>query len=383
MAADARYDLVLRGARLFEPSTASWRATDLAVSDGVVAAIAESIPAEDGRLSAELRGAMLTPGLTDLHVHAYPGATFWGIDIDPPSLRSGVTTVVDAGSAGAANFDGLAPLLRDATVEAKAFLNIALDGLVNPYGELLEPAAADAEAAVRVARAYPDLIVGFKIRASPNTVGAHAAHALAAVRRAADDVGLPVMVHVSEAPPDLDLVLDHLRAGDVLTHCFTPYDNCVVGADGWPRPEVREALDRGVLLDVGHGSGSYSFPAAEAWASSGARPAIISTDVHSRSVHGPAFDMCTVMTKQLSAGNHLDDVLRASTRMPAEVIGRAATLAVGEPADITVLSLEPGIFTLWDSRGVEREADERLRCLLTVRQGRLAFAAPEVRVVGV
>jgi dihydroorotase len=383
LAVDARYDLVLRGGRLFEPSTASWQDVDIAVKNGVIAAVAGNIAAEDGETSAELNGAMITPGLTDLHVHAYPGATFWGIEIDAPSLNHGVTAVVDAGSAGAANFDGLAPLLRGAKVHATAFLNIAKHGLVNPYGELLDPDAADVEAAVRVAREHPDVVVGFKIRASPNTVGAHAAHALAAVRRAADDVGLPVMVHVSAAPPDLGVVLDHLRSGDVLTHCFTPYDNCVVGADGRPRPEVLRALERGVMLDVGHGSGSYSFPAAEAWASSGLPPAVVSTDLHARSVLGPAFDMCTVMTKQLAAGNKLEDVLRASTQLPAGVLGRTTTLEVGAAADIAVLSLEQVTTTLWDSRGVERVADERLRCRVTVRAGELVHVAPEVRVFGV
>src|SRR5690606_22046354 len=133
------------------------------------------------------------------------------------------------------NFDGLARILRNSRLLAKAYLNIAAGGLVTPYGELLTPGAADVEAAVRVARAYPDLIIGFKLRASPNTVGENAAVALSAVRRAADETGLKVMIHVSEAPPDLATVFDHMRAGDVLTHCFTPYDNCVVGDDGRPR----------------------------------------------------------------------------------------------------------------------------------------------------
>src|SRR5690606_15802702 len=149
----------------------------------------------------------------------------------------------------------LARIMRNSRVNAKAFLNIAPGGLATPYGELLAPGAADVEAAVRVARSYPDLIIGFKLRASPNTVGENAAECLAAVRRAADETGVRVMVHVSEAPPDLKTVLDHMREGDVLTHCFTPYDNCVVGADGKPKPEVLEAMARGVLLDVGHGSG--------------------------------------------------------------------------------------------------------------------------------
>ena len=331
----------------------------------------------------EVGGAMIVPGLTDLHVHAYPGATFWGIDVGQPSLANGVTTIVDAGSAGAYTFAGLAPALRSERVRAKAFLNIAAGGLASPYGELLHRGAADVEAAVRVAKANRELIVGFKIRASPNTVGAQAAEALAAVRRAADDTNLPVMVHVSEAPPDLGMVLDHLGAGDILTHCFTPHDNCVVSADGLPRAEVLRALERGVLLDVGHGSGSFSFPAAESWVRSGAQPPIISTDLHKRSVLGPAFGMCTVMTKLLAAGSPLEHVLMAATVAPAGAIGHVATLEVGAEADVAVLALEPGPVRLWDSRGVEREAQAGLRCLLTVCRGEVAFVDPRLRVVGV
>lgn len=374
---------MLYGGRIFDPVDGSWRAADLAVRDGVVAAIEGHIDPKSAARWADVTGAMIAPGLTDLHVHAYPGATYWGIDVSPPSLASGVTTVVDAGSAGAYTFDGLAPLLRGGRVRAKAFLNIAAGGLASPFGELLSPVAADVEAAVRVARANRDLIVGFKIRASPNTVGAQAGAALAAVRRAADDTGLQVMVHVSEPPPELSVVLDHLIAGDVLTHCFTPYDNCVVGPDWRPRDEVVRAVERGVRLDVGHGSGSFSFPAAEAWARSGADPAIISTDLHRRSVLGPAFDMCTVMSKMLVAGNPLEQVLRASTSAPAEVIGRVASLEEGAPADIAVLDLEPGPRTLWDSRGVERETVETLTCRLTMCRGVLEYVDPKVRVVGV
>lgn len=328
-------------------------------------------------------GSLVLPGLTDLHTHAYPGGTFWGIDMDPPSLACGVTTVVDAGSAGAYTFDGLARVMRNARVRTKAFLNIAAGGLAAPYGELLHPGSADVEAAVRVAKAHPELIKGLKIRASPNTVGALAAEALGAVREAADDTGLPVMVHVSEAPPGLGMVLDHLRAGDVLTHCFTPYDNCVVGPDGRPRPEVSRAIDRGVLLDIGHGSGSFSFPAAEAWVRAAGPPVIVSTDLHKRSVLGPVYDMCTTMTKMLAAGLALEGVLHASSAAPAGVIGETAALEVGAPADIAALTLEPVATRLWDSRGVERVAGERLRCRLTIRGGEVAFVAADLRVAGV
>src|SRR5690606_2870557 len=197
---------------------------------------------------------------------------------------------------------------------------------------------------------------GFKLRASPNTVGENAAECLAAVRRAADETGLKVMIHVSEAPPDLKTVLDHMREGDVLTHRFTPYDNCVVGSDGKPKPEVLEAMARGVLLDVGHGSGSFSFPAAEAWFRAGMPVPIISTDLHRRSMLGPAIDLQTVMTKLLVAGSSIEDVQRSVTVRPAAVIQEVSRFAVGAPADIAALNLVSHPAPIWDSRGVERVA---------------------------
>lgn len=366
---------------MFGVGDGTWTSADLAVRDGRIVDRAPSLSTEGAKMVADVEGALVVPGLVDLHLHAYPDATFWGIDADAACARHGVTSFVDAGSAGAYTFAGLAKILRTSRMHARALLNIASGGLAMPHGELLAPEAADVDAAVRVARDFPDLIVGLKLRASPNTVGAHDAAALAAVRRAADDLDLPVMVHVSEAPPDLGRVLDHLRGGDVLTHCFTPYDNAVVDEAGQVRRDVREAIDRGVLLDVGHGGGSFSFPKAEAYAASNDPIPITSTDLHKTSVLGPAYDMCTVMSKMLAAGFALEDVLRSATAAPASFLGRNSTLREGAEADIAVLVIEEETWTTWDSRDVERKGDRRLRCRMTVRRGEVLHVTPDQRLV--
>ena len=372
--------MVLKGGQLFDVSTGDWARRDLAVMDGRIARIDTQIGAATALASADVSGLLVTPGLIDLHVHCYPRATFWGIDVDAVSLTNGVTSVVDAGSAGAYTFAGLEPQLRLSKVHSRAFLNIAGGGLANPYGELLAPELADVEAAVQTARAHPDLIVGFKLRASPNTIGENAAAALSALRRAADEVGLPVMVHVSEAPPNLSMVLDHLRRGDILTHCFTPYNNCVVDKAGRVRPEVTYALERGVLLDLGHGSGSFSFAAAEAYAKSGLISPIISSDLHKRSIFGPAFNMGTVMTKMLAAGFDLARVLQSATTAPASALGGRSGLDIGAIADIAVFDVEERPIGLWDSRGNERVGEKRLACRLTVREGKVAFVDSSLRL---
>lgn len=379
VASEPPFDLVLRGGRTFDPET-GWTRLDVGVREGRIAALAPSLAGRSAARAADVAGSIVLPGLVDLHLHAYPGATYWGLDADAASLPHGVVAYLDTGSAGAFTFAGLADRLRTSRLDARALLNIAAGGLAMPHGELLAPEAADVEAAVRVARAYPDLIVGFKLRASPNTVGAHAEACLAAVRRAADELRLPVMVHVSEAPPRLDVVLDHLRGGDLLTHCFTPYDNAVVDDHGTPRPEVVAALERGVGLDLGHGSGSFSFPKAEAWAASGLPTPMVSTDLHAASVLGPAFDACTVASKMLLAGFGLDAVLRGMTRQPGAWLGRSARLAPGASADLAVLAVDDRPWRAWDSRGVERSGSPRLRNRLTVVGGEVLHVAPDLRL---
>ncbi len=374
------YDLVLRGGNLLDPLNGTWSTGHLCIADGVIAAILPISSSFASKAHVDVTGLMVTPGLTDLHVHSYPGETFWGIDTDWPSLASGVTTTIDAGSAGSGNFDGLARILRNSRLKALAFVNIARTGLANPYGELLDASSIDVEGAVNVARAHPDLVVGFKLRASPNTVGKNYLECLAAVRRAGDETGLPVMIHVSDGPPNLETVLAHMRAGDILTHCFTPYENGVVGEGGKPKAVVLEALSRGVLLDVGHGSGSFSFPAVQAWRENEMVLPIISTDLHSRSVLGPAFDMATVMTKFLAVGWDVEEVVAAGTVAPAKTLGRGVRLEVGATADVAVLAVEEGPLGVWDSRGVEVQSLRRLSCKLAAGAGVVRHASAGVRI---
>lgn len=374
-------DLLLQGGKVRSPETGAWRSADIGITGGQISSIADHIEPNSASVRVDIGGKMVLPGLIDMHVHAYDGATYWGIHVDDVCLRNGVTTYVDAGSAGPFNFDGLARTLRNSALRALAFLNIAPGGLVSPYGELLEEGSADVGAAVRVAREHPDLVIGFKIRASPNTSGRNTLQALEAVRRAADETGLRVMVHISDGPPDLEVILSYLRSGDILTHCFTPYDNAVISGTGFIRSSVDDALARGVLLDVGHGSGSFSFPAVEAWARANKPQAFISTDLHSKSVLGPAYDLGTVMTKMLTAGFSVESVLRSVTSLPLGELGLDAEVQVGAAADLAVISLKPEPLSLFDSRGVERKASQRFQCELTIVSGAPKFVHPSLRLV--
>ena len=205
------------------------------------------------------------------------------------------------------------------------------------------------------------------------TVGATGVEPLRRAIRAGEDCGLPVMVHIATAPPAIDDVLELLRPGDILTHCFTAQSMKIVHDDGRVRDSARRAIENGIVLDIGHGAGSFSFQTAEALLAQGCRPDTISTDVHQLSIRGPMFDLPTTMTKFLVLGMPLVDVVRAATVRPAELLGispEVGTLRPGARADIALFRLLEGEFPLYDITGDVRISRRLLRNTLTLAAGR-------------
>jgi dihydroorotase len=363
------WDLLLVGGDLLDPGTGRAGRNDIAVRGGRIAAVAPQLPREQATEVAELGGRLVTPGLIDLHTHVYPGATYWGIDPDPVAWRSGVTTWVDAGSAGAYSFAAFAAGAAGYAVRVPALLNISAVGLIAPVGECRELANCDVELAVMTVRAHRDTIVGIKVRMDRNNVGVHGLTPLRRAVEAAEACGLPVMVHIGVAPPSVEQMLPLLRPGDIITHCAS---GIAASADGFD-PAAKEAYQAGVLFDLGHGSGGFAFDVLEAQLAAGMPPHAVSTDLHSRSLHGPAFDLPTTMAKMLAVGMSLAQVVAAVTVGPARALGLpdgVGTLAVGAPADIAVFAVEPGRFELVDVHGQRRHAPLRLVNELTYRAGR-------------
>ncbi|WP_234361819.1 amidohydrolase/deacetylase family metallohydrolase [Plantactinospora sp. BB1] len=364
------WDLLFTGAELLDPGTGRTGRHDVAVRDGRVAAVAPVLPRDRAAERVELAGRLVTPGLVDLHTHVYAGATYWGIDPDPVAWRSGVTTWVDAGSAGAYGFAAFAAVSARYTVRVPALLNISAVGLVAPVGESRELANCDVELAVATVRAHRERIVGIKVRMDRHNVGTHG---LAPLRRAvevAGECGLPVMVHIGAGPPTVAQMLPLLRPGDLITHCAS---GIAAGPDGFD-PAAKEAYQAGVRFDLGHGSGGFAFDVLEAQLAAGMPPHAVSTDLHSRSLHGPVFDLPTTMAKMLAVGMSLPQVVAAATVGPARALGLpdgTGTLAVGAPADLAVFSTEPGRHELVDVHGQRRYAPLRLVNEATYRAGRL------------
>ncbi len=366
--------MLIQGGTVVDPGQGPAAVRDVRLADGRVAALGENLRPVPGEEVIDARGLLVTPGLIDLHVHVYYGASHYGIEPDPHCLATGTTTVVDAGSAGALTFTAFRKyVIEVAETRILPLLNISATGMLSAeVGELEDVRFIDRAKALQTIEANRDLIHGVKVRLSRQQAGANARVALTAAVETAAAARLPLMVHVGDTPIPLDDILRELRPGDVMTHCFHGREQGVLDDRGRVRDEARRAVGRGVIFDVGHGVGSFTFAVARAALAQDLRPGTISSDLHAYNVQGPVFDLATTMTKFLALGLGLDEVVRMTTAAPAKVIGsagRLGTLAPGAAADVTILRLERGPFELTDARGECMQHGERLVPVRVVRNG--------------
>jgi dihydroorotase len=320
-------------------------------------------------------GLLVVPGLVDLHVHVYWGGADLSVEPGPNDLMRGVTTMVDAGSAGANDFPAFRRYLMEpfpGTI--LAFLNIAVMGQADPdLGELHDIRYAKVDRAIEVTRANPDRIVGLKVRVSEQLAGRNGVEAVRRAREAGMAIGRPVMVHIGGSSAPVEEILELLGPGDIVTHAYTGWEPGIVDTARRIIPAAREARARGVLFDVGHGRGSFAFGRAEDALADGFRPDTVSTDLHRFNVPTPVVDLTTTMSKFLYLGVPLEDLIAMTTAAPAKAIGHAGvrgTLGVGATADVTVLRLEEGSFLLEDSYGATVTARQRLVSAATFVAGR-------------
>src|SRR5262249_39881882 len=276
------YDLLLQGGRVVDPSQNLSALRDIAIRGHTVAKVAPDIPASDAQHVLDVKGLFVSPGWIDMHVHVYDGVAPLCIPADPNCVAKGVTTVLDAGSAGAHTFPGFRKYVIDvAQTRIRALLNISVVGQSaqspdNQYGELLDIHHANPELAIRTIERNRDVILGIKVRLSRIIAGENDFKALHLAREAADAVKLPMMVHISETHTPLPQILEVMRPGDVVTHTFHGREGGILDERGRVSAAVRKAVDRGIRLDVGHGVGSFSFDVAERAFRDGVLPGTIS-----------------------------------------------------------------------------------------------------------
>jgi len=361
-------DLILRGGRVIDPAQALDGIRDVGFANGRVAAVAPRI-AEPAKEERDVAGAIVTPGMIDLHTHVYWGGTSIGVEAEPIARRSGTTTFIDAGTAGPANFPGFRRhVIERSAVRILAYLNVSFAGIFAfsrtvMVGEASDLRLLDLNECVRVARENRDLIVGIKVRVGRGAGGSSGVAPLDMAIEVADELGLPVMAHIDHPPPSRREVLERLRPGDVLTHCYRPFPNSLLRSDGAVREEALLARERGVTFDIGHGAGSFGFHACRGLLAAGFHPDVISSDVHVLNVDGPAFDLLTTMSKFLVLGVDVEAIVAAVTAAPARAIRRPSlgTLAPGAEGDATVVDLEQGAFEFHDTQGERLAAERRFR----------------------
>jgi dihydroorotase len=372
------FDLVIAGGRVIDPSQNLDRIADVAFAGGKVVELGEGLAALAAQVH-DASGRIVTPGLIDLHTHVYWGGTSLGVDAPALARASAVTTFVDTGSAGPGNFAGFRKhVIEPSPVRIIPLMSVSFAGIyafsrrVN-IGESGDQRLLSAADAAEVAAEHRDILAGLKVRIGRNAGGTSGIVPLEIALQVAERVAMPIMVHIDEPPPSLCDVLALLRPGDILTHAFRPFPNTPATADGRVEPFVVAARERGVIFDIGHGMGSFSFDVARVMLANGFPPDCISSDVHALCIEGPAFDLLTTMSKFLCIGMPLVDVIRAATAAPAAALRRPelGTFAPGCAGDASVLSLETGRFDYVDSTGARLAGEQSLRAAATVIDGRL------------
>ena len=384
-----KYDLLLKNGHIIDPANQIDAPMDLAINADRIAAVAPSIPSAQAAQTIDLAGLYVTPGLIDIHVHVYHTREPETLSViaDHHSFRSGVTTVVDTGTAGAKHFLHFKRTVIDrARTRIFAYINIVKSGMQGPFEQDINE--MDPELAASIVLAYPDECVGIKTAHYWVSEPFDAAHPpWAAVDRALEAsaiCGKPLMVDFwHREGRTYQELLQKMQPGDIHTHVYAQQFPILNEANE-PADFMFEARERGIIFDLGHGAGSFWFRLAIPAFNGGFGPDSISTDLHIGNVNGVVFDMLNSMSKLLCMGMSLNETIYRSTVTPAREIGHPelGTLSIGAEADIAVLRLDQGDFGYVDCGGARMNGKQRLGCEMTIRAGEIVYdingrAAPQ------
>lgn len=372
-----KYELVVANSDVLDPSQKLRGKRDIGIRFGQIAAIAPSIPPDRSVQRIDAGGRLVTPGLIDLHTHLCPHLGL-GLPADELVPITCTTTAVSAGDAGWHTWGVFRHLaLANSRTRLYSFVHIASIGLAGGLapGELLNIEYANVDGCAKVVAENPDVVLGVKVRITDSVVGHNGLEPLRRAIRAAElaGKGVRVMCHIGAAPGSLSDLLDLLRPGDVLTHAYSGAGNNTV-QNGQLLPAARAAKQRGVIIDVGHGGGSFDFTVCEPAMQQGMAPDTISSDIHSVSINTPGYPTLPwVMSKFLALGMALEEVVARATVEPAKIIGRVpglGTLQVGAPADLAIMDVVDGPVEFVDTRNNKRPGKTKLVPYLTIRGGR-------------
>tara|TARA_B100001245_G_scaffold235012_1_gene221856 strand:- start:1065 stop:2237 length:1173 start_codon:yes stop_codon:yes gene_type:complete len=369
------YDLVIKNGTVIDPAQGIIEKKDVAIAGGKITAVENYISDGNSHDVIEAEGLLVAPGLVDLHVHVWWGVAHLAIEADPACVYRGVTTAIDAGSSGSNTIAGFHRyVINQAHTRVLAFLHISGMGqLDNDIGELEDIRWARVEQAVEAAKLHSDVIVGIKVRLTENIVGSNDLIALERALEAGQELSKPVMIHIGGSVNKFEQFLEKLRPGDIVTHSFTGRPHGILDNNNKVVDAAWDAMNRGVIFDVGHGAGSFSFPVAEACMEQGLGPGTVSSDVHRYNIRGPVFDLMTTLSKYIYLGYAIDDALALGSSKPSEAVGlpdNIGTLKVGADADIAIIEHREGPITFSDADGNERVGNQLLLPVETLRKGR-------------
>jgi dihydroorotase len=373
------YDLLLKGGTVIDPAQKLRGGFDVAVEGGKIAQVAANIPAADARRVIHIPGKTVTPGLIDVHAHVFDGVAANGVHPDIAGVHAGVTTVVDAGSAGCATFSAFPRhILPRCETEVIPLLHICQTGLVtNP--DIIAESSIDLDATIRVAKEHKGLIKGIKARMVSPALEIFGMEMPRLAKRAARESGLPLMVHIGDTtkrydPNVIRELLPLLEPGDIVTHLFTANPGGVLDANGKLVPEAKELADRGVWLDTAHGRMNFGFNVGRRVLDQGVVPHCISTDLTIPGRLNTVHSMVEIMARFLGMGFSLEQVIAMCTVNPARAIGeqdRLGSLAVGRQADISVLEVREGAWVVYDTLRDSMKIDKTVVPVLTVKRGQV------------
>ena len=390
MGPDDKFDLVIKGGEVLDPSQSLRGRRDIGIRYGIIEALEPEIPASRGLRVLDASGKLVTPGLVDLHTHVYPYGSAIGIPADELVAHQCTTTCVSAGDAGANNFAAFRRFIVAQTrTRLCAFIHIANSGLASfPVAELTNIDVADVSAAAKAIAENGDIVIGAKVRMSENVIAKNGIEPLKRAIAACEQAGTGgrVMVHIGgvETRALMSQILDLMRPGDVLTHAYSGAPNLSgdftnIVEDGSLLPAALAAKQRGIIFDVGHGGGSFDYTVAEVAIAQGCTPDTISSDIHVFSGNTPGMPYLTwVMSKFLGLGFTLDQVIAMATINPAKIINRLpklGTLELGAPGDVAIMDLVEGPVTFVDTRNNTRGGKAYLKPVQTVTAG-VPFGRP-------
>lgn len=383
------YRIVIRNGLVWDNELGQGKKNDIAIKDGKIAFIG-SIDEKDDEIRPmtniiDASGALVLPGLIDMHIHMYPLASF-GTSAEASCFASGVTTTMDCGSAGAANYEDRRGIIECTRLNVKTLLNVSSTGVISGApgsNEDLDPAKFDREKIRELVIKYKGEILGLKIRQSAEIVGELGLKPLESTVELAEELGLPVMVHCTNPPGKMDELVNLLRKGDVLTHAFMGKGDTILDESGHVSKATKEARERGVLMDVANANSHFAFFVAEAALKDGFKPDTISTDQTINSLYRRpnSYNLLHNMSKYMLLGMSLSEVISCTTKNPAMWMGLdavAGKLAIGRPADIAIIQLVEGRPCFFgDYTGVLKTGDKFLKNIMTVKNGVIVYRDQE------